>query len=111
MIELYFLFYHIPKMMSRLAREKNRSALRWSLAGIGAWIGGELMVGIIFGVIYEIGVEFWGWPAREPTVVRVLFYIAAIAAAIASVTIVRAVLVAKPRAGEPLLSPPPPPQF
>jgi L-asparagine transporter-like permease len=45
MIEIYFLIFRIPKMMTQLARERNRSALAWSLIAIGAWIGSELFVG------------------------------------------------------------------
>lgn len=62
MIELYFLIFRIPKMMTQLARERNRSALAWSLIAIGAWIGSELFVGLIYGLIQAIGIEFWGWP-------------------------------------------------
>ena len=52
MLELYFLIYRIPKMMTRLARERNRSALAWSLMGVGAWLGAELFVLFGAGLIY-----------------------------------------------------------
>ena len=47
-LELYFLLYRIPRLMSGLARERNRSALAWSLFGIGAWIGAEVGVILVF---------------------------------------------------------------
>jgi hypothetical protein len=43
MLELYFVLYRIPKMMTQLARERHRSAVAWSLFGILAWIGAEFL--------------------------------------------------------------------
>jgi hypothetical protein len=110
MIELYFLIYRIPKMMTALARERNRSALAWSLIGIGAWLGAEFIVLFGFGVIYGIGVAALGWPEEFPPVLRLIMYVAAIAAAIGGVTIARRILTAKPR-DDSFPLPPPPPQF
>ena len=61
MLELYFVLYRIPKMMTRLARERNRRALAWSLLGVAAWIGAELAVAFGFGVAYGLGSIFLGW--------------------------------------------------
>lgn len=44
MIELVFIFIVMPTRMTRLARERNRSALAWSLAAIGVWVGIEMIV-------------------------------------------------------------------
>ncbi|MBD0371014.1 MAG: hypothetical protein ICV60_09285 [Pyrinomonadaceae bacterium] len=110
MIELYFLIYRIPKMMSALARERNRSALAWSLIGVGAWLAGEFIVIFGFSIIYGIGIAAFGWPEDLPGGLRLIMYIAAIAAAIGGVTIARRILAAKSRDNSfPL--PPPPPQF
>lgn len=109
MLELYFLFYRIPKMMTRLARERNRSALAWSLLGVGAWIGSELLVGFVFGIIQAIGIEVWGWPERS-TGLTALAYVLALAAAIISVTVVSRILTGKRREAV-LPEPPPPPNF
>ena len=109
MLELYFLFYRIPKMMTRLARERNRSAIAWSLIGIGAWLGAEIVVGISVGLVHAIGVELWGWPSRSPGL-NWLAYVLALVAALVSVTIVSGILTRKPRE-ESLLPPPPPPTF
>jgi hypothetical protein len=108
MLELYFLIYRIPKMMTRLARERNRSAIAWSLMGVGAWIAAELVVGFTAGLIYAIGVEFWGWPSQS-TGFNFLVYLIALAGALGSVTIVSRILTRKPRE-ELFLPPPPPPQ-
>ena len=40
--------------MSELARERQRSALAWSLAGIFAWLGAELFVAFGVGLTYGI---------------------------------------------------------
>jgi len=110
MVELYFLIYRIPKMMSRLARERNRSALVWSLLGIGAWIGAELTVFLTFGIIYGVGIAFWGWQEEIPASVRFISYIVALAAAIGSFTLVRHILYSK-SSDRSVLLPPPPPRF
>ena len=108
MIELYFLIFRIPKMMTQLARERNRSALAWSLIGIGAWIGAELFVGVIYGTIQAIGIEFWGWP--ENPGLSLTAYVCALGAAIMSLYIVTRVLRNKPRE-QVLPAPPLPPNF
>ena len=108
MLELYFLIYRIPKMMTRLARERNRSAITWSLMGVGAWIVAELVVGFTAGLIYAVGVEFWGWPSQS-TGFNLLVYLIALAGALGSVTIVSRILTRQPRE-ETFLPPPPPPQ-
>jgi Kef-type K+ transport system membrane component KefB len=109
MLELYFLFYRIPKMMTRLARERNRSALAWSLIGIAAWIGAEIVVGFTAGLVYVIGIELWGWP-RQSSGFNFLAYLLGLAGALVSVTVVSRILTRKPRE-EILLQPPPPPTF
>ena len=108
MLELYFIFYRVPKTMTRLARERNRSALAWSLIGIGAWIGAELLVGITIGVFYAVGIEFWGWPDNSAP--NAIAYVAGLAAALVSVHIVTRILTSMPRE-KTFASPPPPPQF
>lgn len=109
MIELYFLIYRIPKMMTALARERNRSALVWSLIGVGSWLAGEFIVMFGFGFIYGIGIAFLGWPEQLSPVLRLLMYIAAIAA-IGGVSLARRILSGKSR-DDSFPLPPPPPQF
>src|SRR3977135_846226 len=109
MLEIYFLFCRIPKMMTRLARERNRSALAWSLIGIGAWIGAELIVGFALGVVHAVGILMWGWP-RQSQGFGILTYVLALVAALISVTVVSRILMRKSRE-ESFELPPPPPEF
>jgi len=109
-LELYFLLYRVPKMMTRLARERNRSALAWSLLGVGAWIGAELIVAFTLALAYEVGAEFFEWPRPEPAGLRLVVYILALIAALTSTTIVSRILASK-SARQVLPSPPPPPEF
>jgi len=108
MLELYFIFYRIPKMMTRLAREQHRSAIVWSLIGIGTWIATELVVGFSAGLFYGIGAALWGWPSR-PQSLNFFIYVLALVAALGSVTLVSRLLTRK-RRDESFLPPPPPPQ-
>jgi hypothetical protein len=109
MLEIYFLFYRIPKMMTRLARERNRSALAWSLIGIATWIGAEIVVGFAVGAVHEVGILVWGWPRQSPGF-SILTYVLALVAALISVTVVSRILTGKSR-DESFEPPPPPPEF
>ena len=110
MIELYFLIYRIPKMMTSLARERNRSGLAWSLIAIAAWLGAEVVVAFSLGTAYGIGAAIYDWPEEPPKGFVLLTYAAALAAAIGSVTLVRRILYSK--SGDLALPlPPPPPRF
>lgn len=109
MIELYFLFIRLPRMMSELARERNRSAVGWSAIGILAWLGSELLVFFVYSFIYAIGEEQWGWPEQQPGGLLFLVYALALLAAILGASIARRVLRSMP-VNRPVY-PPPPPQF
>jgi hypothetical protein len=110
MIELYFLIYRIPKIMSALARERNRSAVAWSLIGIGSWLGAEIIVALALGIGYGICATLFGWPQEPPAVFVLLSYVVVLGAAICGVTIARRILTSKPDADSVIL-PPPPPRF
>ena len=107
MIELYFLIYRIPKMMMRLARERNRSAIPWSLIGIAAWLGGEFLAAILLGGAYGFGAAIFGWPEEPPGIFVLPFYVLIIGAAIGSLTLVRRILYNKSVANYQI----PPPRF
>ena len=109
MIELYFLIFRLPPMMSQLARERNRSAVGWSAIAIVAWIGAELVVIFVYSFIYAIGEAEWGWPEQQPGGLKFLIYVLALLAAILSASIARRVLRSMP-VNQPT-PPPPPPQF
>ena len=108
MIELLFIIFRLPRIMSQLARERNRSAIGWSLAAILAWIGTEVLIVLGYFVVYEIGKAQWGWSEREPRGLLLLIYIIALIAALVSADIVRRILRSMPPLETP---PPPPPQF
>ena len=110
MLELYFIFYRTPVIMTRLARERNRSALAWSLLGISAWIGGEFAVGFTLFFIYAIGIAFWEWPSPAPAAFLLFTYFASLGAAVVCVTIVTRILRSIPMV-ESFPVPPPPPEF
>jgi hypothetical protein len=96
MIELYFLIFRLPRMMSGLARERNRSAVGWTLIAIAAWIGSELTVAFVYGFIYAFGETEWGWPEQQPPGLKFLIYVLALLAAILGASIVRRVLRSMP---------------
>jgi hypothetical protein len=109
MIELYFLIYRIPKMMSRLARERNRSPVAWSLITIAAWLAAELIVGLGIGLTYGLLAIANDWPLEIPVGLRLLTYVLALGAAIGSCALVKRYLSGRPVQDLPL--PPPPPRF
>jgi hypothetical protein len=108
MLELYFIFYRIPKMMSQLARERQRSALAWSLIGIGAWLGAEFVV--IFGIAVTYGIVTaiteGDVSGDFPPALRLLTYVLGLGAAIGSFLLTKRFLSSRPR---PAYAPPPPP--
>lgn len=109
-LELYFIFYRVPKMMGRLARERKRSALGWSLLGIGTWIGAEMFAIFALTLIVRIALFAAGSADPEPVGVRYVIYLLGLVTALLAVTFLQRVLTAKgvihyrP-------APPPPPSF
>ncbi|HEX5703658.1 MAG TPA: hypothetical protein VFX97_10705 [Pyrinomonadaceae bacterium] len=110
MLELFFLFYWLPKKMTQLARERNRSAVGWSVLAIGAWIGAEVGVFAAAGILIGMGSVLWGWDEEPSTGTQALIYLLALGTAILSVTVVIRILRAKPRHNV-FPAPPPPPKF
>src|SRR5512138_225336 len=108
MLELYFIFYRVPKMMTRIAREQNRSALVWSLIGIGTWIGAEIFVVFTLTVLYEVGVAAADWTDPEPAGLRFGAYLLGLVAAFLSMSGLTRLLESK---RPPQYQPPPPPSF
>ena len=108
MLELYFIFYRVPKMMTRLARQRNKSALAWSLLGIGTWIAAEMIVIFTITFIYQIGVMAADWTDPEPAGLRFVTYLLALVAALLAVTALTRRLDSKRPIHQP---PPPPPTF
>ncbi|HEV8366472.1 MAG TPA: hypothetical protein VGQ39_00850 [Pyrinomonadaceae bacterium] len=106
MLELYFVFYAIPKTMSQLARERQRSPVAWSLIGIGAWLGAEIIVAGGIGLAYGIWGVFSETSEEFPMGLQLLTYLLALGAAILSFLLVKRFLTSRPK---PQFSPPPPP--
>jgi hypothetical protein len=86
MFELYFIFYRVPKMMTRVAREQNRSALGWSLIGIGTWIGVEMFVIFTLTFTYQFLASASDWTDPQPAGFRFVTYVLALIAALLAVT-------------------------
>ncbi len=63
MFEIYFLLIHIPRRIRALAKERKQSALAWSLMTISVWVGCEMAVFVIAGVLIAINEELEksGW--------------------------------------------------
>lgn len=108
MLELYFIFYRVPKMMTRVAHEQNRSALAWSMLGIGTWIGAEILVIFTLTFIYQIGIAAADWTDPEPAGLRFVTYLLALVAALLAVTGLTRWLESKRPVQH---QPPPPPTF
>ncbi len=97
-------------MMTKAARERHRSALLWSLIGIGVWLFTEFVVAVALVFGYAIAAFALDWPEEFPAGFRFLAYIVSLVAALVSVSLVRRRLLATPPANL-YNSPPPPPTF
>jgi hypothetical protein len=89
MLELIFLFIVIPKRMTRLARERNRSGLKWSFAAIGVWLGAEFTAGFVLRVLIFLSSYLWGTPEDPEKVSRVAYFPALAAALIGAEFMIR----------------------
>ena len=96
--------------MTRLARERDCSALRWSLLGSGAWVGAEFAVVLISGLVYAVGVALFDWPEPMPAGFKALAYLLSLIAALLSATFISRLLMRIPKE-QARLEPPLPPQF
>jgi hypothetical protein len=108
MLELIFLFVILPRKIRKLAKERDRSALKWGLAAIGAWIGTELAVSVFIVVLLFVSSAAWGVPQNPESVSGLAYVPALLAALIASEIVVRR-LRRVPKRGEEVIAPPGPP--
>src|SRR5689334_7770128 len=83
MLELIFFFIVIPRRMSRLARERNRSALMWTLATMGVWLVTEFVVSLVGVVLIFVSSAAFGVP-KDPETMSELAYMPALVAALVS---------------------------
>jgi hypothetical protein len=89
MLELIFLLIVIPRRMTRLARERNRSGLKWSLAAIGVWLGVEIVVGIVLELLIVLSSYLFGTPEEPEKVLGVAYFLALVAALISGEFMIR----------------------
>jgi hypothetical protein len=73
LVEIAFIFFVIPSRMSRLARERRRSPLLWSVAGSGAFIGTELAVGLLVVTAMLFARTTLGWEGDLGILVFVVY--------------------------------------
>ena len=95
MLELAFLFYFLPRRMTRLAREPHRSALAWSVAASAARIGAEIVVGSAIMLSALVTAELWGWP-KDIESLTVVVYLPGLLAGLVAAEIVRHYLLSRP---------------
>ena len=83
--------------MRILARERNLSPLKWTLAAVGAWLGVECLIILAWGLISTISSSLWGWPEDpEKSPLTYLVYFLALVGGMIAADIVRRRLTAKP---------------
>jgi hypothetical protein len=96
-IEILFLIFFLPKRMRILARERDLSPLKWTLAEVGAWLGVECVVLFAWVVVSIISSSLWGWPEDpEKSPFSYLVYFIGLAGGMIAADIVRRRLTAKP---------------
>jgi len=100
MIELFFLLIIIPRRVWVLAKARNESALKWGLAAIGAWIGAEILVGAIIGILTVVISRLGFFPQGNASAVfYIVTYLLILAAAATGATLVIRQLRKKPVIG------------
>ena len=96
MIELLFLVFFLPRRMRILARERDLSPLKWTLAAVGAWLGVECLIIFAGVLISTISSSLWGWPEDpEKSPLTYLVYFLALVGGMIAADLVRRRLTAK----------------
>ena len=97
MIELLFLIFFLPRRMRLLARERDLSPLKWTLAAVGAWLGVECLIILAWVLISTISSSLWGWPEDpEKSPLTYLVYFLALVGGMIAADLVRRRLTVKP---------------
>jgi hypothetical protein len=81
--------------MTRLARERHRSAIAWSVAASAAWIVAEIVVGSGIMLTAFITAELWGWPKDTESLTAVA-YLPGLLAGLVAAEVVRHYLLSRP---------------
>jgi len=96
-IELLFLVFFLPRRMRILARERDLSRLKRSLAAGDAWLGVECLIIFAWVLISTISSSLWGWPEDpEKSPLTYLVYFLALVGGMIAADLVRRRLTAKP---------------
>ena len=96
-MELIIILIFLPKRMNILAKERGRSGIVWTLAAIGALLGGEFLVLLTWLAIYTLGAIAWGWsPDVEKQPATYFVYILALLGGLTCADLVRRYLISKP---------------
>ena len=96
-MELIIILIFLPKRMNILAKERGRSGLVWTLAAIGALLGGEILVMLAWIVLYSLGSVLFGWsPEVGEQPATFIAYILALVGGLLCAELVRRHLASKP---------------
>jgi hypothetical protein len=96
-IELLFLIFFLPKRIRILARERDLSPLKWTLAAVGAWLGVECVIIFAWVMVSSISSALWGRPEDpEKSPLTYLIYFIALVGGMVAADLVRRRLTAKP---------------
>lgn len=110
-LEIILMLVILPRSIKPLARERGKSAFLWTLAAIGAWIGGELLVITIYVILYVLSAGYFGFSEdieKQPATYIANFI--GLLCGLGCADFVRRLLTSMPRVThEPV--PPPPPTF
>ncbi len=83
--------------MRILAKERDLSPLKWTLAAVGAWLGVECLIIFAWVLISTISSSLWGWPEDpEKSPLTYLVYFLALVGGMVAADLVRRRLTAKP---------------
>ncbi len=110
MIELVLAIFVIPKIISPIAKVKNRSGVRWSLLAIGAFFVTEILIVGIYFFTYALLAKFFNWQQDVYQFwLTKLIYIVALIGGLGSADIIR-IYLGKTDSTD-FIKPPVPPNF
>lgn len=96
-MELLIILIFLPKRMNILAKERGRSGVAWTFAAIGALLGGEFLIMLMWIGINALGAIFWEWPMDiEKQPATYVVYIVALVGGLICADLVRRRLMSKP---------------
>ena len=97
MIELFFVFFFIPRRIKALAKLRGENWIRWSLFAIGAWFGAQILAFMAITTVLATYAAIAGSVFNENLAVMIAYFFGLVGAVMA------ATLVVKQLAKKPLL--------